>query len=200
MLDDENGFLDMKLQKSIVLATVLFALNCIAYAADQFLPNDTKNGDSPPVAAPPAKTGPDVTKASSQDDAKQREQLLHKVEALGAQRQAVQEQPRVEEQRLTELNGFITKSDAYVAALKAAVRKSWDTSSAPESMKCAVEFSQITGGEVTNVTFVDCPYSEKARSSVEKSLLRSRMPYAGFEDVFRRRIKVVLCYPEEKCK
>jgi colicin import membrane protein len=89
---------------------------------------------------------------------------------------------------------------AYIAALKQTAQDNWNTSLAPERVNCQVRFTQMRGGEVLNVEFIDCPYDPQGRESVERALRKERMPYAGFEDVFQRMITLKMCYPREDCE
>jgi colicin import membrane protein len=90
--------------------------------------------------------------------------------------------------------------DAYIAALRQTAQDNWNTSLAPERVNCQVRFTQYAGGEVVNVEFLDCPYDAQARESVERALLKTPMPYAGFESVFQRQVTLKMCYPREECE
>jgi colicin import membrane protein len=87
----------------------------------------------------------------------------------------------------------------YKAALNATARDNWNTALAPELVRCAVRFQQIPGGDVINVEFIDCPYDAQGRESVERALLKTPMPYSGFEPVFESKVTLTFCYPEEAC-
>jgi colicin import membrane protein len=90
--------------------------------------------------------------------------------------------------------------DAYIAALRQTAQENWNTSLAPERVNCQVRFTQYAGGEVVNVEFLSCPYDAQARESVERALLKTPMPYAGFESVFQRQVVLTMCYPREECE
>lgn len=62
----------------------------------------------------------------------------------------------------------------------------WNHVGAPALTTCKVRFTQIPGGEVINVEFLECPYGAEGRESVERALKKSPMPYSGFEQVFMR--------------
>ena len=70
----------------------------------------------------------------------------------------------------------------------------------PERVPCQVRFTQYAGGEVVNVEFLSCPYDAQARESVERALMKTPMPYAGFETVFQRNVILTMCYPREECE
>jgi colicin import membrane protein len=88
----------------------------------------------------------------------------------------------------------------YKAAMNATARDNWNTGLAPELVRCSVRFRQIVGGEVINVEFMDCPYDAQGRESVERALLKTPMPYSGFETVFESKVTLTFCYPEEACQ
>jgi len=90
--------------------------------------------------------------------------------------------------------------DAYIAALRQTAQQNWNTSLAPERVPCQVRFTQYAGGEVVNVEFLSCPYDAQARESVERALMKTPMPYAGFETVFQRNVILTMCYPREECE
>ena len=70
----------------------------------------------------------------------------------------------------------------------------------PDQTRCQVEFTQIRGGEVIDVRFLTCPLDDKGRESVERALYKSPMPFAGFEQVFQRKVILMFCYPDEVCQ
>jgi colicin import membrane protein len=75
-----------------------------------------------------------------------------------------------------------------------------NTGLAPELVRCNVRFQQIPGGDVINVEFIDCPYDAQGRESVERALLKTPMPYSGFEPVFTSKVTLTFCHPEEACQ
>ena len=87
----------------------------------------------------------------------------------------------------------------YIAALKQTIRKNWNTNEIPQPFRCEVIFTQIPGGDVTSVSFSDCPDNKLARQSIEEALFKEPMPYLGFEFVFQSKIAVTLCHPEKSC-
>lgn len=80
---------------------------------------------------------------------------------------------------------------AYGVAIQIAVERQWQR---PDSIQrgqiCQVTIVQIPGGEVVEVQVSrHCPYDALGRRSLEAAILRaSPLPYAGFEDVFERRL------------
>lgn len=80
---------------------------------------------------------------------------------------------------------------AYVLAIQNAVERNWRR---PETIRagqrCRIVIVQIPGGEVISAD-VDptCPYDALGRDSLERAVFAaSPLPYAGFEDVFERRL------------
>jgi colicin import membrane protein len=90
----------------------------------------------------------------------------------------------------------------YKKAINETVQLNWhhDSDRVPERTHCIVQFKQLPGGEVFEVSFPDCPFDAAARDSVEAALKRTPLPYAGFETVFQPQGKIDMCYPEEACK
>ena len=88
----------------------------------------------------------------------------------------------------------------YIAAVNATARANWNTLQAPQLVRCQVRFFQFTGGNVHKVEFLNCPYDPEAKESVERALMKTAMPYAGFEPVFSREFTITFCYPEEACQ
>jgi len=84
--------------------------------------------------------------------------------------------------------------EAYVGALHAAIQRNW---LAPEGLAadldCAVDIEQADGGTVVQVSFGnDCNADAATRASLEQAVRRaSPLPYAGFENVFQRRVHLV---------
>ena len=161
-----------------------------------------------------------------QREVERRQRLREQLEAVRQERMQAERQTSMEAQRLAQLadlaqplpkpakppvappatagsNGRNRNKgleDAYIAALRQTAQQNWNTSLAPERMPCQVRFTQYAGGEVVNVEFLACPYDAQARESVERALLKTPMPYAGFESVFQRQVILTMCYPREECE
>jgi colicin import membrane protein len=89
-------------------------------------------------------------------------------------------------------NGVDTSLQAaYVLAIQNAVERNWRRpETIPAGQRCRIVIVQIPGGEVISAD-VDpsCPYDALGRDSLERAVFAaSPMPYAGFEDVFERRL------------
>ena len=80
---------------------------------------------------------------------------------------------------------------AYVLAIQNAVERNWRRpETIPAGQRCRIVIVQIPGGEVISAD-VDptCPYDALGRDSLERAVFSaSPLPYAGFEDVFERRL------------
>ena len=160
---------------------------------------------------------PDIQKNTEKEN-KQRlkEQLVVVQKDLAAARKTLQE-----EQRLDELSRNAGKSppnktpaepkagqngedealrSKYKSALNAAARSNWNTVQIPLQSRCQVEFTQIRGGEVIDFRFLICSLDSPGRESIERALMKSPMPYAGFERVFQRKVTLTFCYPDEVCQ
>lgn len=170
----------------------------------------------------------DLTERQRQQEAERRqrlrEQQLAQLQEIRRQREEAARRARLEEQRLQQLadaeatpapspapaertgpaggnEGTDTDLSArYVLAMHQTAQSNWNRVLAPERVRCEVRFTQIPGGEVINVEFMQCPYDAQGRESVERALRRSPMPYNGFETVFERQVTLTFCYPEEACR
>ena len=87
----------------------------------------------------------------------------------------------------------------YKAAMLQTADQNWNHVSAPELTYCKVRFTQIPGGEVINVEFINCPYDAQGKEFVDRALRKTPMPYSGFESVFLRSVELTFCYPREEC-
>lgn len=81
----------------------------------------------------------------------------------------------------------------YSAALTAAITQNWTRpDSVPLGQICVINIRQIPGGQVISAR-VDpsCPYDELGRRSIEAAVLKAQpLPYAGFEPVFNRNLRL----------
>jgi colicin import membrane protein len=154
--------------------------------------------------------------------AERRQQLRAQMEEIQRERELAARRTRLEEQRLQQLAdaqanvapprpappapappgnrgeeaGLLAK---YKAAMQLTADSNWNHLGLPPRTQCRVRFTQITGGEVINVEFIDCPYDAEGRESVDRALRKTPMPYSGFESVFARLVTLNFCYPREEC-
>lgn len=89
--------------------------------------------------------------------------------------------------------------ERYQAALNKTATSNWNPVGVPPGVHCTVSFTQISGGEVIDVRYENCPFDAVARESTERAMHKGSMPYAGFETVFSRQATIDFCYPEETC-
>lgn len=146
-----------------------------------------------------------------------KEQLL----AVQKARTEAARRAQLEEQRLDELSGNTgqksqNKTPAepkagqggedqslrskYISIINATARSNWNTVQIPLQSRCQVEFTQIPGGDVIKVDFLTCSLDSQGRDSIERALVKSPMPYTGFERVFQRKVVLTFCYPDEVCR
>lgn len=168
----------------------------------------------------------DLTERKRQEEVEERQRLRRQeLEALRAEREAAERRAKLEEARLRQLaerqatpapaaqptqapaqvsggnNGTDTDLAArYALAMLQTAQNNWNRVLAPERTRCQVEFTQIPGGEVIDVAFLACPFDAQGRESVERALRRTPMPYEEFKSVFRRKVQLTFCYPEEACR
>ncbi|MEO5566799.1 MAG: cell envelope integrity protein TolA [Luteimonas sp.] len=81
----------------------------------------------------------------------------------------------------------------YAAALTDAILRNWTRpDTVPLGQTCLIVIKQIPGGTVIDAK-VDpsCPYDELGRRSIEAAVLKAQpLPYAGFEPVFNRNLRL----------
>ena len=81
----------------------------------------------------------------------------------------------------------------YAAALTQAIRSNWSRpDNVPPTVKCVINITQLPGGKVIDVQVSpSCPYDALGKRSVETAVLKAQpLPYAGFESVFSRELKL----------
>jgi len=81
----------------------------------------------------------------------------------------------------------------YAAALTEAIRAKWTRpETVPLGARCTLVIRQLPGGEVMSVDVASpCSYDEQGRRSVEAAVLKAQpLPYAGFERVFARELRL----------
>lgn len=158
-----------------------------------------------------------------QQEAEKRQKLKEQLLAIQQQRAEAEKKTRMEAQRLQQLlddqaaaapkpaptpaptapvgnrgvdAGLLAR---YKAAMTQTADANWNRSQAPELTHCRVRFTQIPGGEVIDVAYLNCPFDAAARDSVDRALRKTPMPYSGFESVFLRQWELDFCYPKEAC-
>jgi colicin import membrane protein len=81
----------------------------------------------------------------------------------------------------------------YAAALTEAILRNWTRpDTVPLGQRCVILIRQVPGGTVIEAK-VDpsCPYDELGRRSIEAAVLKAQpLPYAGFEPVFNRNLRL----------
>jgi colicin import membrane protein len=81
----------------------------------------------------------------------------------------------------------------YAAALTDAIQRNWTRpDSVPLGQRCVINIRQIPGGQVISAKVdASCPYDELGRRSIEAAVLKAQpLPYAGFETVFNRNLRL----------
>lgn len=162
----------------------------------------------------------DDIKKDVQEENRQR-LIKQQLEDVKKQRAEAARQAQIAEQRLDELAAGAGKKSPnktpaepesgqnganealrskYIAAVNATARSNWNTVQIPEQTRCQVEFTQIRGGEVIDISFLACTLDAPGRESVERALYKTPMPYTGFEPVFQRKVVLTFCYPNEVCR
>ncbi len=158
-----------------------------------------------------------------QQEAENKQRLREQLEAIRREREKAARLTQMEEQRLAQLEELRTAPKAapatptptapagnrgdddsllarYKAAMQSTADANWNRTGAAERVRCKVRFTQIPGGEVIDVEFLDCPFDAQGRDSVDRALRRNPMPYSGYERVFDRKPTITFCYPQEECQ
>jgi colicin import membrane protein len=154
----------------------------------------------------------------------ERKQRLLAYQEVRKQREAAERRTKMEEQRLQQLADLQRDEPAparsapataapagnrgvdegllarYKAAMLQTADQNWNHLGAPELTTCKVRFTQLPGGDVSEVKFISCPYDAEGREFVERALMKTPMPYSGFESVFMRQVELSFCYPREDCE
>jgi len=87
----------------------------------------------------------------------------------------------------------------YVKAIKKAAYGNWVPTGVPEGVHCRVLVTQAIGGDVTDISYEDCPFDAASRDTIEHAVRNAQMPYVGFETVFMRQVGVDFCQPDAAC-
>lgn len=93
----------------------------------------------------------------------------------------------------------------YLAAFRTQLFQAWDPEADPElsdegPIRCQVLLTQLEGGQLVDVAFLDCPHSPALRQSLVRAFAKDRpWPYAGFEPVFRSHLRLSICHPASAC-
>ncbi|MEO7478520.1 MAG: cell envelope integrity protein TolA [Lysobacteraceae bacterium] len=92
--------------------------------------------------------------------------------------------------------------EQYKRAIIEVTNNNWIHTDVPERVHCIIQFTQIPGGEVIDVKYLNCPFTAAARESVDRAMHKSSLPYAGYEKVFPqlRQWSLDFCYPQEACR
>jgi colicin import membrane protein len=167
----------------------------------------------------------ELTEDIARQQEAERKQRLLAYQEVRQQREAAERRTKLEEQRLQQLADQQRDEPAppraaparaetppgnngqdagllarYKAAMLQTADQNWNHLGAPELTTCKVRFTQLPGGDVSNVEFIRCPYDAEGREFVERALMKTPMPYSGFESVFMRQVELSFCYPREDCE
>ena len=165
----------------------------------------------------------ELTEEIEKQQEAERKQRLLAYQEVRKQREAAERRTKMEEQRLQQLADLQRDESAppkpgrdapkagangpdpsllarYKTDMLQTADRNWNHLGAPELTTCKVRFTQIPGGEVINVEFMNCPYDAEGREFVERALKKSPMPYSGYESVFMRQVELGFCHPREECQ
>jgi len=156
----------------------------------------------------------DEQERQKQEQQKQRE-IQQQIARIQAEREKLKRQADQSAQRLQQLADWKAQqaSDAaasaspppgnpeadnallgrYRAALTNAIRSNWTRpDNVPLAATCVIYITQLAGGKVIKVQVApSCPYDDLGKRSVEAAVLKAQpLPYAGFESVFSRELKL----------
>lgn len=156
----------------------------------------------------------DEQKRQQQEQQRQRE-IQRQLEQIKAQRALAKRDADQAAQRLQQIADWKAKQAAdaasnaapppgnpnadsallgrYAAALTQAINSNWTRpDNVPLGVRCVIHITQLPGGKVIDAQVdASCPYDALGRRSVEAAVLKAQpLPYAGFESVFRRELKL----------
>lgn len=164
----------------------------------------------------------DLTEDITRQQLVERRQRLRELAELTRDREAATRRTRREEQRLQQLADMQTAEPTpaprtqaappagdrgvdegllarYISAMKQTADMNWNHIGAEQLSRCQVRFTQIPGGVVRDVEFLDCPFGAEGKEFVERALKKTPMPYSGFEAIFKPKVTLEFCYPKEEC-
>ncbi|MDQ2702735.1 MAG: cell envelope integrity protein TolA [Pseudomonadota bacterium] len=156
----------------------------------------------------------DLTERKRQQEAEQKQrEIARKLQAIRAEQAKAKRAAELAEQKLRQIEdakraaaatsaappppgnqGVDTNLSArYAAALTEAILRNWTRpESVPLGQRCVIVIRQVPGGTVIEAR-VDpgCPYDELGQRSIEAAVLKAQpLPYAGFESVFSRTLRL----------
>ena len=156
----------------------------------------------------------DARKQQEQEQQRQRE-IQQQIAKIQAEREKLKRQADLSAQRLQQLADWKAQQASesaasaspppgnpnadnglrarYAAALTQAIRSNWTRpDNVPLSARCVINITQLPGGKVIDVQVApSCPYDALGKRSVEAAVLKAQpLPYAGFESVFSRELKL----------
>ncbi|GAB6196549.1 TonB C-terminal domain-containing protein [Lysobacter xanthus] len=160
-------------------------------------------------------THPDQSQAQAEAKRLEEKKIADQIAAIRARRAAAAREYAAAEARLAQLAAAgdsgsaaqaAARSDAaasgggddgllgrYASALQEAIRAKWvRPDNIPSGARCSLVIRQLPGGEVMDVSVSSpCVYDEAGRRSIEAAVLKAQpLPYAGFEKVFKRELRL----------
>ncbi len=81
----------------------------------------------------------------------------------------------------------------YSKAVRAAIHAHWTPPPQSHGGHCALQLRQLPGGSLLHVEpLEDCSFDEAGRAAVVRAVFAADpLPYAGFERVFNREVRIV---------
>ena len=157
----------------------------------------------------------DEQERQQQEQQQKQREILARLEQVRAERAKAKREADLAAQKLQQIADFKAQqaSDAaasaspppgnpnadnalkgrYAAALAQAIRSNWSRpDNVPLTVRCVINITQLPGGKVIDVQVSpSCPYDALGKRSVEAAVLKAQpLPYAGFESVFSRELKL----------
>ena len=84
----------------------------------------------------------------------------------------------------------------YAGRIRTHILDALNSFSLSKDFVCTLHVSQLPGGEIMKVSFSGCDAPPDQQEKMSKRLMGVKLPYRGFEAVFRREL-VIHFYPEE---
>lgn len=84
----------------------------------------------------------------------------------------------------------------YVSRVRGKIMEELNKFRLPEDLICTLHVDQMPGGEVIGARFNGCGLFPDQQEQISRRLVGVKLPYQGFESVFRREL-VIHFYPHE---
>jgi len=103
------------------------------------------------------------------------------------------------EQNLGSLKKQDVLQEAYGYALSRRVEEILANIQVSDGFICHFSVALIPGGQVVRTNLLSCHFDGETQNKINEALMRERLPYRGYESVFRRVHFLEACAPKKFC-